>query len=63
MNIFCVTNTELNYLTKLPVKLAGVGNEKFSMKYITRLKGKNIKNRIKKWKQFLILVQMMVLMA
>ena len=48
MNIFCVTNTELNYLTKLPVKLVGVGNEKFSMKYITRLKGKNIKNRIKK---------------
>ena len=33
MNIFCVTNTELNYLEKLPIKLAGVGNEIFFSGY------------------------------
>ena len=30
MNIFCVTNTELDYMEKLPIKLAGVGSKKFS---------------------------------
>ena len=33
MNIFCVTNTELNYLEKLPTELAGVGNEIFFSGY------------------------------
>jgi hypothetical protein len=51
MNIFCVTNTELNYLTKLPVKLAGVGNKKFSNKYTTCLKGKNIQQKEKNYSE------------
>jgi len=51
MNIFCVTNTELNYLAKLPVKLVGVGNEKFSKKYITCLKGKNIQKKEKNYSE------------
>ena len=51
MNIFCVTNTELDYLEKLPVKLAGVGNEKFSKKYITCLKGKNIQKKEKNYSE------------
>ncbi|MDA7831914.1 DUF4422 domain-containing protein [Candidatus Pelagibacter sp.] len=51
MNIFCVTNTELDYLEKLPVKLAGVGNKKFSNKYITCLKGKNIQQKEKNYSE------------
>ena len=51
MNIFCVTNTELDYLEKLPVKLVGVGNEKFSKKYITCLKGKNIQKKEKNYSE------------
>ena len=51
MNIFCVTNTELNYLEKLPIKLAGVGNEKFSKKYTTCLKGKNIQQKEKNYSE------------
>ena len=51
MNIFCVTNSELDYLEKLPVKLVGVGNEKFSKKYITCLKGKNIQAKEKNYSE------------
>ena len=51
MNIFCVTNTELNYLEKLPIKLAGVGNKKFSKKYTTCLKGKNIQQKEKNYSE------------
>ena len=51
MNIFCVTNSELDYLEKLPVKLVGVGNKKFSKKYITCLKGKNIQAKEKNYSE------------
>ena len=51
MNIFCVTNSELNFLEKLPVKLAGVGCGKFSKKYITCLKGKNIQKKEKNYSE------------
>ncbi len=46
-----LTNSELDYLEKFPVKLVGVGSEKFSKKYITCLKGKNIQQKEKNYSE------------
>tara|TARA_B100001121_G_C18681407_1_gene618722 strand:- start:229 stop:1026 length:798 start_codon:yes stop_codon:yes gene_type:complete len=45
LKIFCVTNEQKKYLEKLPLILAGVGNKKFSKKYLSCLKGKNIQHK------------------
>ena len=45
LKIFCVTNEQKKYLEKLPIILAGVGNKKFSKKYLSCLKGKNIQHK------------------
>jgi hypothetical protein len=51
MHIFCVTNVSLPYLKKLPVKLAGVGKNKFPRNYTTCLIGKNIQNKEKNYSE------------
>ena len=45
LKIFCVTNEQRKYLENLPIILAGVGKKKFSKKYISCLKGKNIQKK------------------
>jgi len=34
LDIYCVTNKKLNFLEKTPLKLVGVGQEKFSSQYL-----------------------------
>ena len=34
LDIYCVTNEKLSFLEKTPLKLVGVGKEKFSEKYL-----------------------------
>ena len=34
LDIYCVTNKKLEFLERTPLKLVGVGNEKFSEKYL-----------------------------
>ena len=48
IEIFCVTNLEINFLENLGLNLVGVGKRKFSKKYITCLDGKNIQKKRKK---------------
>ena len=42
LDIFCVTDKKLPYLEDFCFKLAGVGHEKFSNKYILSDKSENI---------------------
>ena len=51
ITIFCVTNDKQNHLANLPVKLVGVGTKKFSNKYLTCLKGKNIQRKQKNYSE------------
>ena len=51
INIFCITNIPLNYLSDLNLKLAGVGNKKFPKSYITCENGKNIQNKEKNYSE------------
>ena len=45
LQIYCVTNERLKYLEDSKLVLAGVGKKKFSKKYITCLRGKNIQHK------------------
>ena len=51
LKLFCITNIQLNYLEKLPLNLVGVGKKKFSKKYLTCLKGKNIQKKEKNYSE------------
>ena len=51
ITIFCVTNDKQNHLENLPVRLVGVGTKKFSNKYLTCLKGKNIQRKQKNYSE------------
>ena len=42
LDIYCVTNKKLEFLERTPLKLVGVGNEKFSEKYLRCDGKKNI---------------------
>ena len=42
LDIYCVTNEKLSFLEKTPLKLVGVGKEKFSEKYLKCDNKKNI---------------------
>ena len=47
LDIYCVTNEKLSFLEKTPLKLVGVGKEKFSEKYLKCDNKKNIYDREK----------------
>ena len=47
LDIYCVTNEKLSFLEKTPLKLVGVGKEKFSEKYLKCDNKKNIYSREK----------------
>ncbi|MDC0519456.1 DUF4422 domain-containing protein [Candidatus Pelagibacter ubique] len=51
IEIYCVTNIELDYLEKLNLKLAGVGNKKFNKNYISCFEGKNIQHKEKNYSE------------
>ena len=51
IEIFCVTNLEINFLENLGLNLVGVGKRKFSKKYITCLSGKNIQKKEKNYSE------------
>ena len=45
LQIYCVTNERVKFLEDTKLVLAGVGKKKFSKKYITCLRGKNIQHK------------------
>ena len=51
INLFCVTNIEIDYLNNLNLKLVGVGKNKFPKHYITCTKGKNIQKKEKNYSE------------
>ena len=45
LHIYCVTNERVKYLEDTKLVLAGVGKKRFSKKYTTCLRGKNIQHK------------------
>ena len=45
LEIFCVTNKQLNYLKELNLKLVGVGSENFDGNYLNIKIGDNIQEK------------------